>query len=119
MAGRMMLIFKIEDADIWQQAQAAGVYKGAPVDLADGFIHFSAGDQVAGTLGKHFAGRTNLAMIAVEAEALGSDLHWEVSRAGALFPHLYAQLDPSLAAGVRPIPDNHDLSVFTDWGIAP
>ncbi len=115
--GVTTLIFKIESADVWHAAEAAGVYTGAPVDEADGFIHFSAGDQVAGTLEKHFAGRTGLVLIAFDADTLGSDLHWEVSRAGALFPHLYADLKPSLAVDVRPIADPHDLSGFTDWGI--
>ncbi|MFK7792115.1 MAG: DUF952 domain-containing protein [Devosiaceae bacterium] len=113
------LIFKIEAADIWQRAHAAGVYTGAPVDIADGFIHFSAGDQVAGTLDKHFAGRTNLLLIAIDAEKLGSDLHWEVSRAGALFPHLYADLKMNAVVESRPIPDSHDLSGFADWGVEP
>jgi uncharacterized protein (DUF952 family) len=113
------LIFKIESADVWQSAQAVGVYTGAPVDVADGFIHFSAGDQVAGTLGKHFAGRKALLLIAVDAARLGSDLHWEVSRAGALFPHLYAHLAIDAVADTRPIPDDHDLSGFADWGIEP
>lgn len=115
--GVTTLIFKIESADVWRTAEVAGVYTGAPVDKADGFIHLSAADQVAGTLEKHFAGRTGLVLIAFDANDLGSDLHWEVSRAGALFPHLYADLKPSLAFGLRPIPDPHDLSDFADWGI--
>lgn len=111
------LIFKIEDADIWQAARAKGVYQGAPVDLADGFIHFSTGDQVAGTLAKHFAGRTGLVLIAVDAQALGAHLHWEVSRGGALFPHLYADLAMDAVVDTRPIPDPHDLSGFADWQV--
>lgn len=111
------LVFKIESDEVWRAAQAAGVYTGAPVDHADGFIHLSAADQVAGTLEKHFSDRRGLLLIAFDADALGSDLHWEVSRAGALFPHFYGKLDPQLAIGARPIPDSHDLSGFTDWGI--
>lgn len=113
----MALIFKIESADIWRAAEAAGVYKGAPVDLEDGFIHLSAADQVAGTLAKHFADRTDLLLIAFDTETLGAALRWEPSRGGALFPHLYGSLDPSLATGARPIPDPHDLAGFADWEI--
>lgn len=111
------LIFKIEQANVWREAEKAGVYTGAPVDQADGFIHFSAAKQVAGTLTRHFAGRDELVMIAVDAEALGEDLKWEVSRGGALFPHLYGALDPSKIIATRPIPDPHDLTGFFDWGI--
>jgi len=114
-----MLIFKIESLDAWQAAQAEGVYEGAPVDHADGFIHFSAADQVASTLEKHFAGRDGLLLIAVNAEALGDDLRWEVSRGGALFPHLYAPLSIQAVVDVRPIPPSRDLSAFADWGVTP
>ena len=113
------LIFKIEKADKWRSATLAGVYTGAAVDHDDGFIHFSAADQVAGTLAKHFSGQQGLVLIAVDAEALDEALKWEVSRGGALFPHLYATLDPTAVAEVRPIPDSHDLAGFSDWGIAP
>lgn len=112
-------IYKIEQRDQWAAATAIGRYKGAPVDLADGFIHFSAADQVAGTLGKHFVGRTDLLLIQIDADTLGSDLRWEPSRGGALFPHLYGDLDISMVTGVRPIPDGHDLSGFADWAITP
>ena len=114
-----MQIYKILRPTEWADLDSKGETAGAPIDVADGFIHFSAGDQVAGTLGKHFAGRKALLLIAVDAARLGSDLHWEVSRAGALFPHLYAHLAIDAVADTRPIPDDHDLSGFADWGIEP
>lgn len=112
------LIFKIEEQSIWRKASAAGSYTGAPVDVADGFIHFSSADQVHGTLSKHFAGRKNLLLIAIDADKLGMSLKWEVSRGGALFPHLYADLAMDCVVQARAIPDNHDLSTFVDWGLA-
>lgn len=69
-----------------------GAFRGAAVDLADGYIHLSAADQVAETLAKHFAGRADLVLASFDAEALGNALRWEPSRGGALFPHLYAPL---------------------------
>lgn len=112
------LIFKIEDQSIWREAEEAGVYEGAPVDLADGFIHFSDASQVQGTLSKHFHGRKDLLLIAVDADGLGDALKWEISRGGALFPHLYGNLTMESVVESRPIPDSHDLSTFVDWGIA-
>ena len=47
--------YKILTSDQWAQFQADGVFHGAPVDLADGYIHLSAAEQVQGTLDKHFA----------------------------------------------------------------
>ena len=100
----MALIFKIAGAADWRQAEAAGVFKGAGVDLSDGYIHFSTAEQVAETAGKWFAGRDALVLVAVDADALGEDLRWESSRGGALFPHLYATLPLSAVRWSRPLP---------------
>ena len=40
------LIYKIVGADAWSAASAAGRFEGAPVDLKDGYIHFSTAAQV-------------------------------------------------------------------------
>ena len=84
--------FKIFTADQWTQFQADGVFHGAPVDLADGYIHMSTADQLNGTLEKHFAGQEGLVIAEIDLSAFGDALRWEVSRGGALFPHLYAEL---------------------------
>jgi uncharacterized protein (DUF952 family) len=87
-----MLIYKIFRRAEWNAFRAAGETRGAPVDLADGFIHFSTAAQVAETAAKHFATESDLVLVAVQAEALGGALKWEPSRGGALFPHLYRVL---------------------------
>ena len=100
----MTTIYKISPRSEWEAAVAAGTFAGAPVDLKDGFIHFSTADQAMETAAKHFAGMDDLVLVAVRAEPLGDALKWEVSRGGALFPHLYAPLDPALALWVKPLP---------------
>ncbi len=97
------LIYKILTTEQWAQAQAAGAFSGAPVDLADGYIHFSTASQVAETAAKHFAGQDDLVLAAVNADRLGSALKWEPSRGGALFPHLYRVLDLSHVAWHAPL----------------
>jgi len=99
-----MLIYKIFRAEEWAQLQAEGETRGAPVDLADGFIHFSTAKQAPGTAAKHFAGADGLVLAAVEADALGDALKWEVSRGGAEFPHLYRPLRLSEIAWTAPLP---------------
>ncbi len=99
----MTLIYKILGRDEWAAAEAAGVFTGSAVDIADGFIHFSAEAQVRETLNRHFAGRTDLVLVAVEAGALGPALKWEPSRGGALFPHLYGPLPTRLAVSAETI----------------
>lgn len=100
----MTLIFKIVPRTMWQEAVDAGVFKGAPIDLTDGFIHFSTAQQARETAAKHFSGQTDLLLAAFDAEALGEALKWEPSRGGALFPHLYDDLRPGDAIWVRELP---------------
>ncbi len=87
-----MLIYKIFRASEWAELRTRGEIMGAPVDVADGFVHFSTAAQVHETAAKHFAGEDGLMLLAVEAGGLGEALKWEPSRGGALFPHLYRPL---------------------------
>ena len=100
----MPLIYKICPAALWRQAQSDGTFRGSPVDLADGFIHFSTAAQARKTAAKHFAGQRDLVLVAIDSEKLGNDLKWEPSRGGALFPHLYAPLDVKAVTSVVPLP---------------
>ena len=86
------LIYKIVSRSEWKQAELEGIFRGAEIDLTDGYIHFSTAQQAAETAAKHFAGQNDLLLVAVRVQALGEDLKWEESRGGALFPHLYAEL---------------------------
>ena len=87
-----MFIYKICDASLWNTAVEAGEFKGAEIDLIDGYIHFSTAEQMRETAAKHFIGREGLVIVAVDADALGEEIKWEPSRGGALFPHLYRVL---------------------------
>jgi len=87
-----MLIYKIFRRPEWDAFRAAGETAGAPIDLADGFIHFSSAPQLAETAARHFATESDLVLVACEASRLGEALKWEPSRGGALFPHLYRVL---------------------------
>lgn len=87
-----MLIYKIFRRPEWEEMRAAGKTLGAPVDVADGYIHFSAAPQLAETAAKWFAGQSDLVLLAVDSAKLGDDLKWEPARAEALFPHLYRPL---------------------------
>ncbi|MGB9370218.1 MAG: DUF952 domain-containing protein [Xanthobacteraceae bacterium] len=97
-------VYKICDSALWREAERAGVFTGAPVDHADGFIHFSTAEQAAETAARHFAGKNDLLLMAVDAAALGSALRYEPSRGGQLFPHLYGTLALSAVRWVKPLP---------------
>lgn len=111
-----MMIYKICPATLWHAAERDGIFKGAGVDLSDGFIHFSTAAQAGETAAKHFTGQEDLLLIAVDAARLGERLKWEPSRGGALFPHLYGDLALSAVAWVEPLPLGPDgRHVFPPW----
>jgi ornithine lipid ester-linked acyl 2-hydroxylase len=93
--------YKILTAQQWAQFQGDNVFHGAPVDRADGYIHLSAADQLQGTLDKHFAGQNGLVIAQIDLAALGDLVRWEVSRGGALFPHVYGALPMAAVRGTR------------------
>ncbi|MGX9142074.1 DUF952 domain-containing protein [Mesorhizobium sp. 128a] len=98
------IIYKIAPEALWREAEKNGHFTGAPIDIADGFIHFSTGPQARETAAKHFAGQTNLVLVAIDGARLGEALKYEVSRGGALFPHLYGVLETNAVLWVRPLP---------------
>lgn len=98
-----MQIYKVLRRPEWQILRQNRKSAGAPVDVADGFVHFSALDQLAETLAKHFAGEQDLMLVSVEADRLGDALRWEPSRGGALFPHLYRDMHLSDVVWAQPI----------------
>jgi uncharacterized protein (DUF952 family)/O-methyltransferase involved in polyketide biosynthesis len=87
----------------WRDAVAAGVYRGSAVDVRDGFIHLSTETQLAATLRRHFVGQYDLVLVGLDPRELGDALRWESSRGGDLFPHLYGDLEPSLARALSPV----------------
>jgi uncharacterized protein (DUF952 family) len=97
----MQTAYKILTASQWAQFKADGLFHGAPVDLADGYIHLSAADQVQGTLDKHFAGLAGLVIATVDLDQLGDTVRWEESRGGALFPHIYGVLPMAAVTDVK------------------
>ena len=103
---RTQTVYKIADASLWAEAERAGAFAGAPVDIADGFIHFSTASQLRATAAKHFAGADGLILAAVSGAALAamSEYRYEPSRGGDLFPHLHAHLSMDAVLWTEPLP---------------
>lgn len=98
------MIYKIVPDGLWRDAVAKGSFSGSPVDAKDGYIHFSTASQVRETAAKHFAGATDLVIVAVSSADLGPDLRWEPSRGGDRFPHLHAELPLTAVRWVNSLP---------------
>lgn len=108
-------IYKIVPATVWQDALDGGEFKGASIDLTDGYIHFSTGAQAQQTAARYFAGQEGLMLVAVDAEKLGDKLVYEPSTGGALFPHLYAPLPLTAVRWAKPLPlDANGMHVFPE-----
>ena len=99
----MTTIYKICERAAWREAEKLGLYRGSAVDHRDGFIHFSTAAQLGETVARHFAGQSDLMLVAVDAGAVGAALKWEASRGGALFPHLYGAMPLTAVRWVEPI----------------
>jgi uncharacterized protein (DUF952 family) len=96
-------VYKVLSEAAFEAAWTAGRFDGSTDDARDGFIHLSAGHQLAATLATHFAGQDGLVLVALDAERLGPSLKWEASRGGALFPHLYAPLELAAVLWSEPL----------------
>lgn len=103
--------YKVLTADQMAALEQEGVFAGAPVDLADGYIHLSTAAQLTETVDKHFAGQTDLHIAAVDLEAMGEAVKWEESRGGQLFPHLYADLPLTAVIAYGPMKRDEDGTV--------
>lgn len=99
-----MLIYKIFRAPEWAMFETNGETLGAPIDIADGYVHFSTAPQAGETAAKHFANEPDLMLLALNGDTLGPDLKWEPSRGGALFPHLYRPLHLTDILWATPLP---------------
>ncbi|MBN8551985.1 MAG: DUF952 domain-containing protein [Caulobacterales bacterium] len=111
----MRPIYKIVGRAEWTAAEAAGRFEGSAVDLADGYIHFSEAGQLRETARKHFAGKTDLLLVTIDADQLDPPAIWEPSRGGALFPHLYAPLPVAAAVEIRPLVVDAEASALAEF----
>lgn len=100
---RPLTAYKVLTGPQMDALEADGSFTGAPVDLADGYIHLSTATQLTETVDKHFVGQDDLHVVAVDLAALGEAVKWEESRGGQLFPHIYAALPLAAVIAYSPL----------------
>lgn len=103
MSGHPAVAYKVLTGEQMQALERDGLFSGAPVDMADGYIHLSTAAQLEETVTRHFTGRAGLHIVTVDLAALGDAVRWEPSRGGALFPHAYAALPLSAVIAYGPL----------------
>lgn len=106
-----LIAYKVLNADQMAALERDGRFAGAPIDLADGYIHLSTAMQLTETVDKHFAGQTDLHVAAVDLRAQDDPVKWEQSRGGQLFPHLYGPLLLETVIAYSPLRRAEDGSV--------
>lgn len=105
------IAYKVLTGPQLAELEANGAFAGAPVDLADGYIHLSTAAQLDETVAKHFAGQADLHVAAADLDALGAAVKWEPSRGGQLFPHIYAALPLSAVLAYGPLERDDDGAI--------
>ncbi len=109
------VVYKIMTAGQWADFEATRVFAGALIDLTDGFIHLSTEGQMRETAARHFAGQSDLMLVAVAASGLGEALRYEVSRGGDAFPHLYRPMTDEDIVWAKPLPlDANGVHLFPE-----
>lgn len=106
-----VVAYKVLTTPQMVELEHRGTFAGAPVDLADGYIHLSTAEQLAGTLDKHFAGQDDLHLVMVDLDALYETVKWEPSRGGQLFPHIHGPLPLSAALAYGPLERDADGTI--------
>jgi uncharacterized protein (DUF952 family) len=92
-------------SDEWAAASARGELR--PPSLAEvGFVHLSTPQQVHLPANRLFAGRSDLVLLYLNPQLLGSPIRWEpgvpTDPASMLFPHLYGPLPTAAVTGITP-----------------
>jgi len=109
-------VYKVVSREVFDASIAAGRFVGQPIDKADGYIHLSTAEQLRETIRLYFAGLTDQVLFQLATAPFGAAMRWEASRDGALFPHLYAELDMAMLGNTVAIDVAADGSVkLPDW----
>ena len=107
-------VYKICTKYEWNDAKENKIFKGTPLDLKDGYIHFSDINQIKQTLNKFYLNQPNLVLLKVDALKL-QKLVWEQSSSGDMFPHLYSDFDVGCVVKEYPLDlkedGNHKIPV--------
>jgi uncharacterized protein (DUF952 family) len=95
----------------WSAGARAGTYGGERLG-ADGFLHLSTPEQVAGPANALFSGHHDAWLLVIDEARLPVPVRWEAgdppAADGAEFPHLYAPLPANAVIAAVPYPPGPD-----------
>jgi uncharacterized protein (DUF952 family) len=107
-------IYRLIESACWKTASETGVVPYAADDRRDGFLHLSTEAQVLETARRHYAGRTDMLALEIDAAFLGELLRFEhVSTRNESFPHFYGDLRiDAVRSARRLVWTNEDVFAF-------
>ncbi len=111
MSDMPLTAYKVLTAEQMTALERDGHFAGAPVDIADGYIHLSTAAQLTETVDKHFGGQADLHVAAIDLAAHGDKVKWEASRGGQSFPHLYGEMLLETVVAYGPLERGDDGTV--------
>jgi uncharacterized protein (DUF952 family) len=112
----MSIILHLTTRLAWEQAEAAGAYRGDTLD-SQGFIHCSTASQMTGVANRFFRGQTGLVLLCIETDRVQPRVIFEypinpdtgqVEPGGEQFPHIYGALNPDSVVRVLDFLPNPD-----------
>jgi len=99
----MPIIYHVTTATAWDEALQKGYYEH-PSLHAEGFIHCSQEEQVAGVLERYFSGQTDLVKLVIDTDRLTSRYiqEWSPSTQDT-YPHVYGPINADAVVEVIPL----------------
>lgn len=97
------MIYHIVSAKNWQNALQQGFYEAESL-AAEGFIHTSHAEQVAGVLQRYYRDQHDLLLLHIDESKLTAELKHELAPSvNETFPHLYGTLNLDAVTKVEKI----------------
>lgn len=86
------IIYILCTPEAYQQANRQGQFTTDSL-TTEGFIHASPAHQLNRVANAYFLEQAELLLLSITVDALQSELRWEPSTHGELYPHLYGPLN--------------------------
>lgn len=87
------MIYHVVTTQNWQKALQQGFYEAASL-AAEGFIHASKAEQVAGVLERYYKNQVNLLLLHIDETKLTAALKFELAPSvNEEFPHIFGRLN--------------------------
>lgn len=89
-------VYKILLPQEWKDVQRLKQFAGNTRDQNDGYIHLSMSHQVEQIVEKYYSDAPQIILLEMSYDELKHAIQWDQKPDGAVFPHLYHEIDLNL-----------------------